>query len=153
MSGNITQDIGTIIGGSVEPNSPGVTLAVPSSDQSQRISLPEKFALIHEHWRPKIVADLNGQEVKLVKLQGLFPWHQHENADEMFLVWRGRMTVEFRNRTVNLKEGELCVVPRATEHRTLAEQEAWVLLFEPAGTRNTGNISHSHFTAPAGARV
>ncbi len=121
--------------------------------QILRVSLPEKFALIHEHWRPKIVAELNGQEVKLVKLEGVFPWHHHEKEDEMFLVWRGRMSIEFRDRTVDLAEGELCVVPRGTEHRTMAEQESWVLLFEPAKTTNTGNISDPRFTAPVGDRV
>jgi len=114
----------------------------------QQVSLPEKFALIQEHWRPKIVAELNGQEVKLVKLQGTFPWHHHEGQDEMFLVWRGRMTVEFKDRTVGLAEGDLCVVPRGIEHRTQAEKEAWVILLEPAGTRTTGNVSDPEFTAP-----
>jgi len=123
------------------------------SFQIQRVSLSEKFALIQEHWRPKIVAELNGQEVKLVKLQGTFPWHHNEKEDELFLVWHGRMAIEFRDRTVNLAEGELFVVPRGTEHRTMAEQEAWVLLFEPAKTRNTGNVSDPRFTAPLGDRV
>ncbi len=123
------------------------------SSQIQRVSLPEKFALIQEHWRPKIVAELTGQEVKLVKFQGVFPWHHHEKEDEMFLVWHGRMTIEFRDRTVNLTEGELCVVPRGIEHRTMADQEAWALLFEPAETRNTGNVADPQFTAPVGDRV
>jgi mannose-6-phosphate isomerase-like protein (cupin superfamily) len=113
-------------------------------------SLTEKFALIREHWRPKVVAQLNGQEVKLVKFQGAFPWHHHENEDEMFLVWKGEMTIEFRDQTVRLAPGEFCVVPRGTEHRTLAEREAEVLIFEPAETRNTGNILNSQFTAPNG---
>src|SRR5215471_7933170 len=103
-----------------------------------RISLSEKFDLIHEHWRPKIVAELNRQEVKLVKFQGVFPWHHHETEDEMFLVWRGQMRIEFHDSAVDLSEGELCVVPRGTEHRTMAEKEAWVLVFEPAETKNTG---------------
>jgi len=113
-------------------------------------SLTEKFARIQEHWRPKTVAQLNGQEVKLVKFQGVFPWHHHEREDEMFLVWRGQMTIEFRDQTVFLHAGEFCVVPRGVEHRTLAETEAEVLLFEPAETRNTGNILDPAFTAPAG---
>ncbi len=123
------------------------------SSQIQRVSLSERFALIQEHWRPKIVAELNGQEVKLVKLRGVFPWHHHEKEDEMFLVWYGRMTIEFRHQTVTLGGGELCVVPRGIEHRTMAEQETWVLLFEPAKTRNTGNISDPQFTAPVGDQV
>ena len=118
----------------------------------EKISLPEKLAQIQEHWRPKIVAELNGQEVKLVKFCGVFPWHHHENEDELFLVWRGTMQIEFRDRLVTLGPGELCVVPRGIEHRTLAESEAEVLLFEPAATRNTGNVEDAVFTAPNGVR-
>ncbi len=115
-----------------------------------KATLSEKFALIHEHWRPKVVAELNGQELKLVKFSGVFPWHQHEQEDEMFLVWRGQMVVEFRDRRVVLEAGELCVVPRGVEHRTMADSEAEVLVFEPAATRNTGNIVDEFFTAPNG---
>ena len=115
-----------------------------------KVSLSEKFAMIHEHWRPKVVAQLNGQEVKLVKFEGVFPWHHHEQEDEMFLVWRGRATIEFRDGRVTLKAGESCVVPRGVEHRTMADAEAEVLVFEPAETRNTGNIVDETFTAPDG---
>ena len=115
-----------------------------------KVSLSEKFAMIHEHWRPKVVAQLNGQEVKLVKFEGVFPWHHHEQEDEMFLVWRGRVTIEFRDGRVTLKAGELCVVPRGVEHRTMADAEAEVLVFEPAETRNTGNIVDETFTARNG---
>jgi mannose-6-phosphate isomerase-like protein (cupin superfamily) len=118
-----------------------------------KISLAEKFALIHEHWRPKVVAELNGQEVKLVKFAGTFPWHQHDEADELFLVWKGRMTIEFRDRQVNLSAGDLCLVPRGVEHRTLADEEAHVLIFEPAGTRNTGNVVDDRFTAPTSVAI
>jgi mannose-6-phosphate isomerase-like protein (cupin superfamily) len=118
-----------------------------------KISLAEKFTLIREHWRPKVAASLNGQELKLVKFQGTFPWHHHENEDELFLVWRGRMTIEFRDHRVDLNAGELCVVPRGIEHRTMAEHEAEVLIFEPAATRNTGNIHDPEFTAPTGVHV
>jgi mannose-6-phosphate isomerase-like protein (cupin superfamily) len=118
-----------------------------------KISLSEKFAQIHEHWRPKVAAQLNGQEMKLVKFQGVFPWHQHEREDELFLVWRGQMTVEFRERRVVLEAGECCVVPHGVEHRTLAEREAEVLIFEPAETRNTGNIVNDTFTAPNGVVI
>jgi mannose-6-phosphate isomerase-like protein (cupin superfamily) len=116
-------------------------------------SLDEKFALIHEHWRPKVVAQLNGQEVKLVKFQGVFPWHHHEAADELFLVWRGTMAIEFRDSCVTLQPGEFCVVPRGIEHRTQAKEEAEVLVFEPAETRNTGNIVDEAFTAPNGVTI
>src|SRR5262245_13696108 len=102
-----------------------------SASQIQKASLAEKFALIHEHWRPKVVAQLNGQEVKLVKFQGTFPWHHHEKEDEMFLVWRGEMVVEFRDSRVMLGPGDFCVVPHGAEHRTMAESEAQVLIFEP----------------------
>ncbi len=112
------------------------------------IPIDDKFALFREHWRPKVVAELNGQEVKLVKAQGTFPWHHHDAADEMFLVWRGRLHVEFRDRTVGLGPGEMLVVPRGVEHRTVALEETQVLLFEPADTRNTGNVEDEHFTAP-----
>ena len=117
------------------------------------INLIEKFGLIHEHWRPKVVAELNGQEVKLVKFEGIFPWHHHENEDELFMVWRGTMRIEFRDKTVELSAGELCVVPRGVEHRTAADSEAEVLIFEPAATRNTGNVLDTDYTAPNGVRV
>jgi mannose-6-phosphate isomerase-like protein (cupin superfamily) len=118
-----------------------------------KASLDEKFAAIHEHWRPKVVAQLNGQEVKVVKCCGVFPWHHHEHEDEMFLVWRGEMTIEFRERRVVLKPGEFYVVPCGVEHRTMADPEAEVILFEPAQTRNTGNIVDEKFTAPNGVVV
>jgi len=120
---------------------------------ADKASLDEKFSLIHEHWRPKVVAALNGQELKLVKVAGAFPWHRHDNEDELFLVWRGRMTLEFRDRSVALGAGDFCVAPRGVEHRTLADAEAEVLVFEPAQTRNTGNIVDGTFTAPNGVVI
>src|SRR5207302_1735943 len=118
-----------------------------------KASLNEKFALIHEHWRPKIVAQLNGQELKLVKVLGVFPWHHHEHEDEMFLVWRGQMTIELRDSSVTLQPGEFCVVPRGVEHRTIADSEAEVLVFEPEQTRNTGNVIDEKFTTPDGVVI
>jgi len=118
-----------------------------------KASLNEKFAMIDEHWRPKVVAQLNGQELKLVKLQGVFPWHHHEHEDEMFLVWRGQMTIEFRDSRLTLEPGEFCVVPRGIEHRTMADTEVEVLVFEPAETRNTGNVVDETFTAPNGVAI
>jgi mannose-6-phosphate isomerase-like protein (cupin superfamily) len=118
-----------------------------------KVNLAEKFAAFAEHWRPKIVGELNDQEVKLVKFQGEFPWHHHEKEDELFLVWRGRMRIEFRDRTVELSAGEFLVVPHGVEHRTAAEEEAEVVLFEPAATRNTGSAQESEFTAPSGVRI
>ena len=119
----------------------------------KKTSLDKKFAMIREHWRPKVVAQLNGQELKLVKFEGVFPWHHHEREDEMFLVWRGQMVIEFRDRRVTLRAGELCVVPHGVEHRTMADAEAEVLVFEPAETRNTGNIVDETFTAPNGVGI
>ena len=113
-----------------------------------KISLDEKFALFDAHWRPKTIAALNGQEVKLVKVRGEFPWHSHELEDEFFMVWRSRFRVEFRDRVVTLEAGECVVVPRGVEHRTCADQEASILCFEPAGTINTGNVQGSPYTAP-----
>jgi mannose-6-phosphate isomerase-like protein (cupin superfamily) len=106
----------------------------------KKISLDEKFALFDEYWRPKIIAALNGQEVKIVKVKGEFPWHHHANEDEFFMVWKGEFRVEFRDRVVTLGPGECVVVPRGTEHRTCADEEASILCFEPADTLNTGNI-------------
>jgi mannose-6-phosphate isomerase-like protein (cupin superfamily) len=117
------------------------------------ISLADKFSLIEEHWRPKVIAALNGQELKLVKFKGVFPWHHHETEDELFLVWKGSMTIEFREGAVNLSEGELHVVPHGVEHRTIAKEEAEVLVFEPAETRNTGNVQDDTFSAPQGAQI
>jgi len=118
-----------------------------------KFNLEQKFSLFAEHWRPKVVAALNGQEVKIVKVKGLFPWHRHEAEDEFFLVWKGRLRVEFRDRVVELGPGEGVVVPRGIEHRTAADEEAEIILFEPAATRNTGNIVDEAFTAPDGATV
>ena len=119
----------------------------------ERINIDEKFALFSEQWQPKIVAELNGHEVKLVKVQGTFPWHYHDGVEEMFLVWRGRFRVEFRDRIVELEPGELVVVPRGVEHRTAADEEAEVILLEPAGTLNTGNVIDEKFTAPVCTKI
>jgi mannose-6-phosphate isomerase-like protein (cupin superfamily) len=113
-----------------------------------KVNLAAKFAQIEEHWRPKVVGALNGQEVKLVKFQGEFIWHRHEHEDELFLGVRGRFRVEFRDHVVQVGPGELVIVPRGLEHRTAAAEEVEVLLFEPAATRNTGNVVHPTLTAP-----
>ena len=103
------------------------------------VDLREKLALFSAHWDPKIVGELNGQHVKLVKVLGPFVWHRHENEDELFLVIEGSFVMEFRDRTVPVREGEFLIVPRGTEHRPVAEREVHVLLFEPASTLNTGD--------------
>ncbi|MFN6962607.1 MAG: cupin domain-containing protein [Pyrinomonadaceae bacterium] len=112
-----------------------------------KINLAEKFELINEHWSPKLVGELNGQEVKLAKFKGEFPWHHHENEDEMFLAVRGRFRIEFRDRTVELGPGEFVIVPRGVDHRPVADEEVEVMLFEPAGVRNTGNVVDDTYTA------
>jgi len=119
----------------------------------EKFNLDDKFARFSEHWRPKIVAALNGQEVKIVKVQGEFPWHHHDAEDEFFLVWKGRFRIEFRDRIVELGPGEGMVVPRGVEHRTAADAEAEVLVFEPTATRNTGNVVDDVFTAANGMTV
>ena len=105
-----------------------------------RINLAEKLAQFSDHWNPRVVAELNGQHVKLVKLEGEFVWHHHEREDELFLVLRGSLAIHFRDRVVELGEGEMCVVPRGVEHKPVARGEAAVLLVEPASTLNTGNV-------------
>jgi mannose-6-phosphate isomerase-like protein (cupin superfamily) len=104
-----------------------------------KVNLEEKLSLFSSHWDPKIVGELNGQQIKLVKFQGCFVWHKHDAEDELFLVVRGEFDMEFRDHTVRLHEGEFLIVPRGVEHRPRAEREAHVLLFEPAGTLNTGD--------------
>jgi mannose-6-phosphate isomerase-like protein (cupin superfamily) len=105
-----------------------------------KINLAEKLAKIQDHWRPRVVAELNGQHVKLVKFQGPFDWHHHEAEDELFLVVKGRFRMEFRDGAVDLAAGELIVVPRGVAHRPVADDEVEVLLFEPKTTLNTGNV-------------
>jgi len=106
----------------------------------EKVNLAAKLASFSAHWQPKVVAELNGQQVKLVKLQGEFVWHHHDEEDELFLVLRGSLRMELRDRVLNLEEGELVVVPRRVEHRPVAEAEVHLLLFEPATTLNTGNV-------------
>lgn len=118
-----------------------------------KINLDQKFGLFSEHWRPKVVAALNGQEIKIIKVKGVFPWHSHATEDEFFLVWKGRFRVEFRDRIVEMGPGECVVVPRGVEHRTCADEEAEILCFEPAGVVNTGNVRDATFTAPVGASI
>ncbi len=118
-----------------------------------KVNLDQKLALIDEHWRPKVVGALNGQEVKLVKLLGEFVWHHHEQEDELFLVLSGQLRIDFRDRSVTLDPGEFLVVPHGVEHRPVAEAEVAVLLFEPADTRNTGNVTDDRLTAPDGVSI
>ncbi len=106
----------------------------------EKVNLAEKFDLFHETWSPKIVAELNGQQVKLAKVEGEFEWHHHKDEDELFLVVKGQLTIELRNRHVTLDEGEFFVVPKGVEHRPVARELAHILLFEPSSTLNTGTV-------------
>lgn len=117
------------------------------------VRIDEKFSLFEECWQPKVVARLNGQEVKVVKIAGEFPWHSHAEADEMFMGWRGRFRMEFRDRSVEVGPGELIVVPRGVEHRPVAPDGAEIMLFEPADTVNTGDAYDTGFTAPSGVSI
>ncbi len=107
---------------------------------NHKVILEEKFNLIHEHWNPKIVGELNGQYVKLAKLKGEFVWHKHDQEDEMFLVVKGVLKIEFRDRIETLHPQEFIIVPAGVEHKPIAEEEVEVMLFEPQSTLNTGNV-------------
>ncbi len=111
-----------------------------------KVNLADKFAKINEYWKPYIAAELNGQSVKLDKLKGEFIFHHHEHEDEMFLVVKGRFRMEFRGQDNDrhewIEEGEFIVVPRGVEHRPVADEECWLLLFEPSTTLNTGNVEN-----------
>lgn len=112
--------------------------------EMNKINLAEKFSLFDETWTPKLIGELNGQHVKLAKIKGEFVWHAHDDADEMFLVIKGSITIEMRDQRVNLNEGEFFIVPRGVEHRPSAVEEAHIMLFEPAGTVNTGAAEHAY---------
>jgi mannose-6-phosphate isomerase-like protein (cupin superfamily) len=107
-----------------------------------KVNIAQKLSLFTEHWSPKIVAELNGQQVKLAKFKGQFIWHKHDNEDELFFVVKGRLEMEFRDRTEIINENEFIIVPRGIEHRPAAQEEVSVLLFEPAATLNTGDKEH-----------
>src|SRR5262249_19080695 len=113
----------------------------------EKVNLAGKLALFSEHWSPKVVGELNGQQVKLVKFQGEFVWHKHDQEDELFLVVKGQFRMDFRDRQVHLGEGEFLIVPRGVEHRPVAEEEVHVLLFEPATTLNTGDVRNERTVA------
>ena len=112
----------------------------------KRIKLTDALTRFSDHWSPRIIAELNGQEVKLAKFIGAFDWHSHADEDEMFLVIDGSFTMEFRDRSVELNQGDMIVVPRGVEHRPVAEKECSVMLVEPAGLVNTGDLEASEKT-------
>jgi mannose-6-phosphate isomerase-like protein (cupin superfamily) len=118
----------------------------------QKVNLAEKFALFAEQWSPRIVGELNGQHVKLVKFAGEFVWHKHDDEDELFLVVKGRFRMDLREQSIWVEEGEFLVVPKGVEHRPAAVAEVQVLLFEPASTLNTGDVRDER-TVDAPARI
>jgi mannose-6-phosphate isomerase-like protein (cupin superfamily) len=108
----------------------------------EKVNIKEKLGMFVDYWNPRIVGELNGQHVKAVKLNGEFVWHQHDHEDELFLVIKGKLRMEFRDKAVEVNEGEFIIVPRSVEHKPVAEEEVHLLLFEPATTLNTGNIEN-----------
>jgi mannose-6-phosphate isomerase-like protein (cupin superfamily) len=109
----------------------------------EAVNIAEKFAGFSDYWSPKIVGELNGQHVRLVKLQGEFVWHHHDHEDELFLVVMGKLLIKFRDREVWVNEGEFIIIPRGVEHLPVAEKEVHVVLLEPATTLNTGNVENN----------
>lgn len=107
----------------------------------QKINISQKLSLFTDHWNPRIIAELNGQHVKLGKFQGEFVWHKHDNEDELFLVLKGSFRMELRDKTIEMNEGDMIVIPKGVEHRPVADKEVQIMLFEPASTVNTGNKS------------
>ena len=112
-----------------------------------KVNIKQKLSLFDEQWSPKIVGELNGQYVKLVKFQGPFVWHHHDNEDEMFLVVKGRFRMEYEDHAEWIEEGEFVIIPRGLEHKPVADEEAHVMLFEPVSTINTGNVENERTRA------
>ena len=112
-----------------------------------KVNLTEKLGQFDDYWHPRIVGELNGQHVKVVKLKGEFVWHHHDVEDELFLIIKGRLVIQFRDKEVALEEGEFLVISKGIEHRPVAEEECWVMLIEPVGTLNTGNVQDERTVA------
>jgi mannose-6-phosphate isomerase-like protein (cupin superfamily) len=108
----------------------------------EKVIISEKFDQFTDHWNPRIIGELNGQHVKAVKLKGEFVWHHHDHEDELFLVVKGTLKMELRDKTIEINPGEFLIVPRKVEHRPVADQEVEILLFEPASAVNTGNVEN-----------
>jgi mannose-6-phosphate isomerase-like protein (cupin superfamily) len=113
----------------------------------EKVSIAEKLSMFADHWNPRIIGELNGQHIKAVKLKGEFVWHHHVEEDELFMVIKGVLTMELRDKTITVNEGEFIVIPRMTEHRPVAAEEVHILLFEPASTLNTGNVENERTKA------
>ena len=108
----------------------------------KKINIDQKLSLFNDHWNPRIIGELNKQHVKLAKIKGEFIWHKHDKEDEMFLVLKGTLKIEFRDRTETIRENEIIIVPKGVEHRPIAEKEVSIMLFEPATTINTGDLDN-----------
>lgn len=104
------------------------------------INVKEKLDLINDLWNPRVIAELNGQQVKIAKIKGEFVWHNHKDEDELFYILKGKMVMEFREKKVSVNEGEMIVVPKGVEHRPVAEKEVWIMLFEPQNIKHTGDV-------------
>ena len=107
-----------------------------------KINIAQKLALFTDYWNPRIAGELNGQHIKLVRFKGEFVWHKHENEDEMFLVIKGNFTMELRDKSIDINEGEMIIIPKGTEHRPVAKDEVHIMLFEPVSTLNTGDVKN-----------
>lgn len=112
----------------------------------KKVSISEKLNLFKDHWNPRIIGELSGQQVKLVKAKGAFDWHKHDHEDELFFVIRGEFDMQLRNEVINVKAGEFIIIPRGIEHRPVAKKEVHIMLFEPASTLNTGDNQDSQLT-------
>lgn len=108
----------------------------------EKVNIKEKLGTFSDHWNPRVIGELNGQSIKAVKLKGEFIWHHHEQEDELFLVVKGKLKMEFRDKTVEVSEGEFIIVPHGIEHKPVADEEVEILLFEPSTTLNTGNVEN-----------
>ena len=106
----------------------------------RKINIGDKFDLFKDYWSPKIIAELNGQDIKLAKVKGEFVWHNHKNEDELFFIVKGTLKIKFSNKIIELNEGEMLIVPKGIEHKPIAEEEVWLLLFEPSNTKHTGEV-------------
>ena len=107
-----------------------------------KVNLKDKFAMFSDHWNPRIIGELNGQQVKAAKLKGEFVFHHHDDEDEMFLVLEGQLKIAFEDKTVDISPGEFIIIPKSVSHKPIAEEEVHLLLFEPASTLHTGNVRH-----------
>lgn len=113
----------------------------------EKINLSEKFDRFEDHWNPRIIGSLNGQDVKIAKVEGEFVWHSHKEEDELFYVIKGVLEIEFRDQSIELQAGEMLIVPKGVAHRPIAKEETWIMLFEPASTKHTGAVEHERTVA------